>query len=120
MGLKMNKNNDGIENIVFELTGYVNNLIVLQVEKRLTEIMHANFIIPKTNASEKKYGTTEMGTDRKGNKYLIKLRMSQNAHNFITWEYNWKEIPKLCKKAKEELIEELLILAEKIKQENKL
>ena len=50
---------------------------------------------------------------------LIKIRTSDNAHSFINWSYDWREIPKLCKKAKEELYNQLLILADKVKKEKK-
>ena len=50
---------------------------------------------------------------------LIKIRTSNNAHGFINWSYSWREIPKLCKKAKEELYNQLLILADKVKKEKK-
>ena len=66
---------------------------------------------------ELKAGSIEVGVEDK--RTLIKIRTSDNAHSFINWSYDWREIPKLCKKAKEELYNQLLILADKVKKEKK-
>ena len=69
-------------------------------------------------ANQEKSGSIEkVGVEDK--RTLIKIRTSDNAHSFINWSYDWREIPKLCKKAKEELYNQLLILADKVKKEKK-
>ena len=65
----------------------------------------------------KKGSIEKVGVEDK--RTLIKIRTSDNAHSFIIWSYDWREIPKLCKKAKEELYNQLLILADKVKKEKK-
>lgn len=48
---------------------------------------------------------------------LILLRTSDHVHSFINWLYDGDKIKKLCKKAKRELYNQILFLAEKVKNE---
>jgi len=102
------------ENVLAAFQNYCANEPDYTIEDVLKDLFPEAFEEPNiAKGLDKK----EPDRDRNGNIYLIKIRTSQNAHAFINWEYSWREMPKLCKKAKEELVEQLLVLAEKVKRE---